>query len=341
MGIRSKGTKSESVWYTFQREFQFLASRLAPPRPLSVSAAFATESEIRGEWVFPPPFLILDRFEETAEDAGRALGAPEGSDSIDFWLDCLCLFLWYDGNREGLQARSTGPGQGQMVIDDVVQASERFSRWLSKSPDNTIELLKPKSSEPLPWKKVSSPNQNHEQAPEGGGQEWAAKKNRENEARESIVQALRELRIPEKEWPHFVQEWCLEAHRQPRFSQVAVPRSFQPPVIDRLANQSIEEWKKQADAAWLQHRDQFVRECQLWEDVGLNEKIPPPRKERGPGAKGRNANIRDRYKWAALRLSGRAWSDIAGQFDRVDESPVAKAASRVLYEAGWGPTRST
>jgi hypothetical protein len=156
--------KSESIWCTFQREFQFLAARLAAPRPLSVSADFATESEIRGEWVFPPLFLILDGFKETAEDAGRALGAPEGSDPIDFWLDCLFLFLWLYGNREGLQASGTGPHQREWAIVDVVQASEGLSSWLSKSPNNAIKLLKQKSSESPPWKKGSSPNQNAEQA---------------------------------------------------------------------------------------------------------------------------------------------------------------------------------
>jgi len=165
------------------------------------------------------------------------------------------------------------------------------------------------------------------------GQAWAAKKNREQEVRTRIVRTLQELAIPATEWPDFIQSWQVNAPHQQRFGHKVTPPSFQPPVYDRLA-QSIEEWKKVADAAWERLRDHFVRQRRYWEQVGVDEKIPPATKTRGPGKTGRYAKIEDRYKWAALRLRGLAWKEIAAQ-SPADISTVTKAATQVLRAAGW------
>jgi hypothetical protein len=343
MGIRS-GVKrsanpheSESIWCKFQRDFQSLACTLAAPRPLGVIGDFATESGMRGEWVFPPPFRILDGFKARAQAAGRSLGAPEGSDPTDFWLDCLFLFIWLHGKREGVHARSTSQGRVDWVIDDVVQVSERLSRWLSQSNKNAVRLLKKKLSEPPPWKQMPAADQIADESLEtGGGEVWAAQRNRQTEARANIVQALQGMRIPLKEWPDFVRNWHQNAHTESRYSSAVIPPAFQPPQYDRLGPESIEAWTRRGDVEWAKHRDRFVSKVQLEEKLGLDEKIPRAKKIRGAGSgkTRRNAEAQDRYAWAARRLCGLAWKEIAAELD-AKESTVTKAAKQVLRTAGW------
>jgi hypothetical protein len=261
------------------------------------------------------------------------LGAPEGPDPIDFWLDCLFLYLWHHGSREAFRIRNTGPDQRQRLITDVIGASERLSSWLAESANNTFQLLGECSAELPPWKRMSVPNQGTASLPEGhGGEPWATQRNRQEYARAAIVQALQQLGIDQVSWPNFVRSWYANAGQQPRFRHEVIPRAFHAPTYDRLAQQSIDEWRRLADQAWKQHQDQFVQELCYWEEVNVDQKIPPPTKARGPGQNKDRANIQDRYKWAALRLCGRAWKEITAP---VGISAVTKAATRVLIEAGW------
>jgi hypothetical protein len=112
------------------------------------------------------------------------------------------------------------------------------------------------------------------------------------------------------------------------------PLSFQPPVFERL-HESPQEWRKRADAAWQQHRDRFLEECQTWVSVGLDEEVPLAKSTRGTGRTGRrlNAPLALRIEWAARRLSGAAWKEIANESFKEDQ--VKKAASEVLKLAGW------
>jgi hypothetical protein len=340
MGIRSGGKKSpephetESTWCGFGRDFQSLASARAKPQLLTASEKSAAESGNGGSWVFSPPFLVLERFKEVAQRSGGRLGASKDFDPIDFWLDCLFLYLWRYGKRKGVRILNTGFDQRERVISDVIEASERFSSWLSKSGGNVVRLLREKSS--VSWQQTPPLVQGaQESLGTGGGEVWAAQKNREAEARASIVEALQRKGIPQKEWPDFVRNWYEKAHTQPRFSYGKSFPSFQPPPYERL-DESIEEWKRRADADWVKHRDRFVSKWQFEEKLGLDEEIPLHKKIRGSGSgrARRNAEIRDRYTWAGLRLCGLGWKQIAAEFD-VDESTVNKAANRVLRTAGW------
>lgn len=72
-------------------------------------------------------------------------------------------------------------------------------------------------------------------------------------------------------------------------------------------------------------------------DLGVDQEIPPIRRSRGPGKTERNVTIQDRYKWAALRLTRLPWKEIAARC-QADTSTVTKAASSVLFTAGW-PTK--
>jgi hypothetical protein len=310
-----------------------LASAHAKPKPLNASTDSATEHEIYGPWIFSPPFLVLDRFKQTVQEAAGSLGAPEGLDPIDFWLDCLFLYLWHHGSRDAFRIRNTGPDQRQRLISDVIGASEKLSCWLAKSANNTFQLLGEWSAELPPWKRMPAPIQGTASLPERhGGELWAAQKNRQEHARAAIVQALQQLGIDQVRWPDFVQSWYANAGQQPRFRHEVIPQPFQAPTYDRLAPRSIDEWKRRADEAWKHHRDRFVRDLRYWEAVGVDQKIQPPTKARGPAQNKQRANIPDRYEWAALRLCGFGWKEIIAP---VGISAVTKAATRVLFSAGW------
>ena len=90
-----------------------------------------------------------------------------------------------------------------------------------------------------------------------------------------------------------------------------------------------------ADAAWQRHRDGFLKTCQSWVTAGVDQEIPPAKSRRGPGRNGRrlNAPLDLRYKWAARRLNGAAWKEIAAESSKEDQ--VKKAAVKILKAAGW------
>ena len=117
---------------------------------------------------------------------------------------------------------------------------------------------------------------------------------------------------------------------------------FQPPAFDRL-NESPKEWKKKADEKWEQHCEPFLKNCESWVQQGVDEKIAETKHRRGVGKaqsprKRRNTAIEHRYEWAALRVCGEAWKEIAARY-KCKESTVIKAASEVLHVAHW-PTKA-
>jgi hypothetical protein len=157
----------------------------------------------------------------------------------------------------------------------------------------------------------------------------AARKNIERQTRLRIVEAFERLQIPRDQWPGFVEDLAPE-HRQ-KFRQAP----FQPPVFDGL-HQSPGDWAKEANAAWALHRDIFVRAAQCSIEKGVDNELPAPEPARGQGKKSRtrmNTPIDRRYEWAALRLCGKSWKEIAGK--AYELSTVTKAAQNVLRLAGW------
>lgn len=147
------------------------------------------------------------------------------------------------------------------------------------------------------------------------GQAWAAKKNQELEARSRIVRALKELRIEHKRWPAIVQKWHTDAFKVPTCSSEAIPPAFQPPSHERLL-ESITDWKKRADLAWRQHRDRFIGQLAIGQQLGMDEKIDLSRKSRGPGKSERDSNVPERWNWAALRLLGQSRKQIASDISK-------------------------
>jgi hypothetical protein len=170
----------------------------------------------------------------------------------------------------------------------------------------------------------------------GAWQTAAADHNRQRKARLSIIDALRPLKIPYNQWPDYIRTY-FEQDQRTDFRQTISPAPFQAPAFD-LVNQTPGDWKKMADAAWQLHVEDFLRTRQFWITIGADKKIAEPRRTRGPGKKARNANIVERYKWAALRLLGLGWKEIAARFEAAPNSNTRKSATGVLEIAGW-PTR--
>ena len=159
----------------------------------------------------------------------------------------------------------------------------------------------------------------------------AAEKNREWKARLCIIQAFQLLGVPHDQWPERVREYYEKPDQRPAYYQQIAPPRFQPPPFDML-NQLPEDWRKDADREWEQHRDRFLKNCD-WRNHDIGEAISTGKRTRGSGKKGRNAPLAVRYEWAARWILGSGWSEIAGDSFKTDQ--VRKAATAILEEAGW------
>ena len=164
------------------------------------------------------------------------------------------------------------------------------------------------------------------------GQAAAAAKNRETTVRLQIVEAFQQLGISDREWPDCVRRFYSNPEARKEYIESVDPPPFQPPAFDRL-HQSPEEWEKLAYSAFQRYLDDWRKLQQSWVTGGVDEEIPPAKSRRGPGQKERNTPLDLRYQWAARRLSGAAWKEIAGEFSKEDQ--VKKAAVRILKAAGW------
>ena len=171
----------------------------------------------------------------------------------------------------------------------------------------------------------------------------AAKKNRERQAREGIIRAFHRLGTAYSKWPDFVQEFYTNTRERTEYRQLISPPPFQPPVFDRL-NQSPEDWRKSADATWEQHGDRFLRGCDYWVTVGVDDEIPVAKPTRGTGispakgTRGDNTDMDRRYEWAAKYLVRLPLKEIAAQ-DSADPSTVGRIARGILRQANWSEQR--
>lgn len=162
------------------------------------------------------------------------------------------------------------------------------------------------------------------------------------EARNNIISAFRRLDIAEEKWsPLIGPEPALgKVTRMPAENEY-----FKPPVFDRFQH-SPEEWKTLADVAWQKHRDKLMERWLSWERMGVDEPVPRRKQRRHRGTTGRNAGLDQRYEWAALRLLGEPWKEIAVKYlkclteaeVRKAENTVRKAATELLGLAHLGPT---
>ena len=172
------------------------------------------------------------------------------------------------------------------------------------------------------------------------GHAAAAEENHKHKTRDGVLQTLVRLGIPQRQWPNSVLAHYKGSSHRHLFRQI-IDLAFQPPPFDRL-NESPEEWKKKADADWERRRDRFLAANEYRSTQGIDGRIAPTKRSRGPGKtqkarKRKNTAIEYRYEWAARRLCGEQWKEIAFKY-QIKESTVIKAASEVLRTAGW-PTK--
>jgi hypothetical protein len=157
--------------------------------------------------------------------------------------------------------------------------------------------------------------------------------NRRNTTRAAILAALDQLKIPEDRRPDCVRDYKADPVQQSKFRQRIHPQAFVPPFFDPL-NQSTGDWVKAADAAWAKHRDEFLQKRRAWISLGVESEIPPSKQTRGSG---KTSPVTQRYDWAAMRLCGVPWKEIAA-IHQTKESTVSKAATAILRMADW-PTK--
>jgi hypothetical protein len=98
------------------------------------------------------------------------------------------------------------------------------------------------------------------------------------------------------------------------------PFQFQSLSFDRF-EESPEEWSARANAdlqpRWKRFLDKQVADLHAWkltDERIAGGPIAEPKRRRGPGKTGRTSSFEDRCKWAAERLLGREWDDIAVQY---------------------------
>jgi hypothetical protein len=155
--------------------------------------------------------------------------------------------------------------------------------------------------------------------------------NQRREAQQNIIAALRNLGIDRNQWPR-----CVQPPDWPENRQTFQLAAFQPPHFEGL-HQSPDDWKRKATKAFEEYLDEQVRKLEFWIATNVEIGSGEAARFRGSGKTERNANIEERYKWAALRLSGLSWKEIAAH-SKLGTSTVTKAASKVLGTAGW-PTK--
>ena len=111
------------------------------------------------------------------------------------------------------------------------------------------------------------------------GQAAAGAKNRQLANRFEIVRAFNRLPIPFHQWPEFVQTFHTDPSQRTGYHQRIAPSPFRAPVFDRL-DQSPQDWQRLADAAWERHRDRFLKACEGWVNLGVDEAIVEKRMRR-------------------------------------------------------------
>jgi hypothetical protein len=321
-------------WPEFAIRFHSLIEGSVQLRRLIAFEEVTENTPTLTKWVFDPSRHTagrLPQLERLTRQAGRRLGARSGKDPLDFWLNHLFVYLWRHeyGHGTGILSREKhGVFHKPRVLTGVVEVSERFSQWLSNSASGTIRaLMTDDQSETRAWASMPLAAQSDRRAvlKDSDG----LRLNRRREARQNIIVALQSFGIDPGRWPRYVQrpDW-------PENRQMFQLKAFLPPYFEGL-HQSPDEWKKKTRTAFEKYLDEQIGKLEFW--IAANVETRSEGRFRGLGKTGRNIDIEQRYRWAAQRLTGIAWTKIAEQ-SLARTSTVTKAATAVLRAAGW-PTK--
>jgi len=147
------------------------------------------------------------------------------------------------------------------------------------------------------------------------------------EERNRIIAAFERLGIPREKWLPLVGPEPPQIYQSLRSLE-----KFTPPAFNSY-EQTEEEWIALADEAWRKFRDNLVQRQRLARQLGVDEVLKPKRR-RGQGKTARNARVEDGYEWAALRLMGMQWKEIAAKYQS-EVDPIT-AADRVRKTACQG-----
>jgi hypothetical protein len=153
-------------------------------------------------------------------------------------------------------------------------------------------------------------------------------------AKARLLQALDRLQIPSDKWPSF-RSLNLPS---PEMAFYTRPPDFKPPVFDFMRD-SPAEWRRQAGARWKDHCDSFLKRCEeeiaRMESSGQYVTIPPLRSS-GPKRTIPPAEVR--FEWAALRLSGLTYPEIARKYSsprqRFTSETVKMTCRKIFKDAG-------
>ena len=251
---------------------------------------------------------VLSELRICVERAARDLGLSSKSDPVE-------AFLWLLSDA-GHCVKQTKEDTKQRNRSTKIVAKVT-ARCIAPLGDAVIEYLRQRP--------LGTPSRLAQPKPTT---ESAAEKNQRRDARVRVIEALKRLEIPQAQWPSFV-----EKPQWPPNWQPATADKFQPPDFDRL-HQSLADWRKAADLAWQQHREEQIRRWEFWVTLDVEERARQAKRPRGPGRKRRNARPDARYEWAARRLAGLEYKQIAIDYS-VKEDRVRKAVTTVLLTAGW------
>jgi hypothetical protein len=168
----------------------------------------------------------------------------------------------------------------------------------------------------------------------------------EREERERLAAAIeRMVKGNRLRWPVDKAERVPQALAEALLGGVHVDRSwvftkkYSLPEF-RIDEQSPEEWIRETDEKYRKFRDDELRKCLVATSVDFP--VAKLTKRRGPGKKGRNVSIAERYEWAALRWLKYDWDTIARAYFHSEleqelaaaVSKVTKAGNDILRSAG-------
>lgn len=149
--------------------------------------------------------------------------------------------------------------------------------------------------------------------------------------RRQIIKALQRLGIPRGKWPTAIATELIQNQGGHTPGEPFSPPAFNP------YEQTPDEWKACACAEFQEYLDRFLKGYQACVNLGIDEPVQLPKQRRN-----RDANIDERYEWAALKLVGYQWKEIALQYRDIStqkdldkaEDAVRKSAHDILRAAG-------
>jgi len=141
--------------------------------------------------------------------------------------------------------------------------------------------------------------------------------------RQRIIQAFQHLGIPRETWSQLVGPDPIVNNGGQVPGDPLRPPAFNP------YEQTPDEWRRLAHAELDEYLDEFLKSCQACVNIGLDEPVELPKQRRN-----RTASINERYEWAALRLMGHQWVEIAARYrDCSTEEDINRAVAGVRKTA--------